>query len=155
MECHTALSAIDAKITVDFKKGWIFKHSAIPQARLLSREPLHWSMAVYIAAKFDAVAKDLSANGIGSTEQEAKVNARVWANIRLDEISSLHQSFQHRIQKRYDTETSGGEVPQFMRLIVNLTGKKIGNEKLTSTLKSINKTTQNFNHSQSDCEDFP
>jgi len=112
IEYHAALSAIDAEITVEFKNGWIFKHSAIPQARLLKHEQLHWSMAVYIAEKFDAIAKDVWATGTGVTEHEAKNNARMWANMKLDEINALHVSFQQRIQSRYDAETNGGELPQ-------------------------------------------
>lgn len=112
IEYHAALSAIDAEITVEFKNGWIFKHSAIPQARLLKHEQLHWSMAVYIAEKFDAIAKDVWATGTGVAEHEAKSNARMWANMKLDEINALHVSFQQRIQSRYDAETNGGELPQ-------------------------------------------
>jgi len=112
IEYHATLSAIDAEITVEFIDGWIFKHSAIPQARLLGHEQLHWTMAVYIAAKFDTIAKSVWATGTGITEQEAKINARVWANLKLDEIAAFHKSFHRRIQSQYDAETKGGELPQ-------------------------------------------
>jgi len=111
IEYHATLSTFDAKITVEFVDGWIFKHSAIPLSRLLIHEKLHWSIAVYVAQKFDAIAKDVVTDGIGSTEQEAKYNAREWANMRLNAIDSLHYSFLSRIQSRYDTETNGGEIP--------------------------------------------
>ena len=107
---QATLSTSDATITVEFIDGWIFKNSSIPKERLLGHEQLHWSMAEYTAGKFDSIAKSVFATGTGETAEQAKSNARQWADMRSNEISTLHQSFQSQMQQMYDAETNHGEM---------------------------------------------
>lgn len=83
---------------------------------MLAHEQLHWSIAQYIAAKFDTILKAQYGEGVDTDPSfaVARTNARVMAEANLttkqSAIFTLYTAFDSSIQSTYDSETDGGEV---------------------------------------------
>ncbi len=104
----------NAKIKVEFVEGWIWKGSSIYKEPLLSHEQLHWSIAQYIASKFDSILKSQFGEGADSNSScsHARINARAAATTALRQrqntVYHLYDTFDEIIQGLYDEETQGG-----------------------------------------------